>query len=114
MLNKLLEKEKKGKKLLENRLLLKNKQKNVEKKWQKKLLVGLLVDLLARLCDAPSLGWSIGADGVLTMVGDLQRIASHHGLEGRLRRVARRYALRAALDSAEQFMPGTQVMLDPS
>ena len=74
----------------------------------------LLVDLLARLCDAPSLGWSIGADGVLTMVGDLQRIASHHGLEGRLRRVARRYALRAALDSAEQFMPGTQVMLDPS
>ena len=74
----------------------------------------LMVDLLARLGDAPSLGWSVGADGVLTMVGDLQRIARHHVLEGRLQRVARRYALRAALDAAEQFMPGTQVMLDPS
>ena len=74
----------------------------------------LLVDLLARLGDAQSLGWIVGADGVLTMVGDLQRIACHHGLEGRLQRVARRYALRAALDAAEQFMPGTQVMLDPS
>ena len=73
----------------------------------------LLVDLLARLDDAPSLGWSVGADGLLTMVGDLQRIARHHGLEARLQRVARRYALRAALDAAEQFMPGTQVMLDP-
>ena len=55
----------------------------------------------------------MGADGLLTMVGDLQRIARHHGLEARLQRVARRYALRAALDAAEQFMPGTQVMLIP-
>ena len=72
------------------------------------------MDLLARLDDAPSLGWSVGADGLLTMVGDLQRIARHHGLEARLQRVARRYALRAALDAAEQFMPGIPVMLDPS
>ena len=74
----------------------------------------LLVDLLAEFGDSPSLGWIVGSDGVLTMVGDLQRIARHHGLEGRLQRVARRYAVRSALDAAEQFTPGTQMMLEPS
>ena len=74
----------------------------------------LLVDLLAGLGDAPSLGWSMGEDGVLTMVGDLQRIARHHGLERKLQRVARRYGLRAALDAAEQFAPVARVILDPS
>lgn len=74
----------------------------------------LLVDLLAGLDDSPSLGWVVGSDGVLTMVGDLQRIAMHHGLEERLQRVARRYALRSALDAAEQFTDGTQVILETS
>ena len=74
----------------------------------------LLVDLLACFGDAPSLGWSLDADGVLTMVGDLQRIARHHALERKLQAVARRYALRAALDAAQELSPGTRVMLDPS
>ena len=74
----------------------------------------LVVDLLAGLEESPSLGWIVGSDGVLTMVGDLQRIARHHGLEGRLQRVARRYALRSAVNAAEQFTPGTHVMLEPS
>ena len=74
----------------------------------------LLVDLMAGLAHAPSLGWRLGPDGVLTMVGDLQRIAQHHGLERKLQRVARRYALRNALDAAEQCIPDAQVMLDPS
>ena len=74
----------------------------------------LLVDLLAGLDDSPSLGWIVGGDGVLTMVGDLQRIATHHALECRLQRVARRYALLTALDAAEQFTDGTQVILETS
>lgn len=62
------------------------------------------VDLLAFLPDgSPSLGWSLGSDGVITMVGDLQRLARHQGLEARLQRVARRYALLAALESMDCF-----------
>ena len=62
------------------------------------------VDLLANLPDGvPSLGWTMRSDGVITMVGDLQRLARHQGLEARLQRVARRYALLAALDSMHCF-----------
>ena len=73
----------------------------------------LLVDLLARL--GMPRPWA----------GVWEQMGSHHGggsathspsprTGGKLQRVARRYALRAALDAAEQFMPGTPVMLDPS
>ena len=62
------------------------------------------VDLLATLPDgAPSLGWALGSDGVITMVGDLQRLARDQVLEARRQRVARRYALRAALVSMDCF-----------
>ena len=45
----------------------------------------------------------MGSDGVITMVGDLQRLARYQGLETRLQRVARRYALLAALESMDCF-----------
>ena len=62
------------------------------------------VDLLANLPDgSPSLGWALGSGGVITMVGDLQRLARHQSLEARLQRVARRYALLAALESMGCF-----------
>ncbi len=63
------------------------------------------VDLLASLADdSPSLGWIQGDDGgEVTMVGDLQRLARHQGLKARLQRVARRYALLAALESMDGF-----------
>ena len=62
------------------------------------------VDLLAHLADnAPSLGWTQGSDGVMTMVADLQRLARHQGLDARLQRVARQYALLTALESVDSF-----------
>lgn len=62
------------------------------------------VDLLANLADdAPSIGWIQGSDGVMTMVADLQRLARHQGLDARLQRVARQYALLTALESVDSF-----------
>ena len=62
------------------------------------------VDLLANLADdAPSIGWIRGSDGVMTMVADLQRLARHQGLDARLQRVARQYALLTALESVDSF-----------
>ncbi len=62
------------------------------------------VDLLANLADdAPSIGWTQGSDGVMTMVADLQRLARHQGLDARLQRVARQYALLTALESVDSF-----------
>ena len=74
----------------------------------------MVVDLLASLGSGPLLGWVLGADQGLRMVGDLQRISQHHGLDARLQRVARRYALREALDAAEQFPSTVYVMIEPS
>ena len=67
------------------------------------------VDLLARQGDAPSLGWTADSQGVLTMVGDLQRIARHHGLDARLQRVARHYALLSAVEAMDGFTPSVQI-----
>ena len=67
------------------------------------------VDLLARQGDAPSLGWIADSQGVLTMVGDLQRIARHHGLDARLQRVARRYAFLSAMKAMDGFTPSAQM-----
>ena len=55
-------------------------------------------DLLAFCGDCRPLGWSRQADGSICLCGDLQRISSHTGLEARLQRVARRYALLFAID----------------
>ena len=62
------------------------------------------MDLLAYLADdVPSLGWTQGSDGVMTMVADLQRLACHQGLDARLQKVARQYALLTALESVDSF-----------
>ena len=55
-------------------------------------------DLVASCGDCRPLGWSRQADGSITLCGDLQRISAHPGLEARLQRVARRYALLFAVD----------------
>jgi hypothetical protein len=55
-------------------------------------------DLVAYCGDCRPLGWSRQADGSICLCGDLQRISSHTGLEARLQRVARRYALLFAID----------------
>lgn len=71
------------------------------------------VDLLAHLADdAPSLGWTQGSDGVMTMVADLQRLARHQGLDARLQRVARQYALLSALESIDSFGSSAKMTID--
>jgi hypothetical protein len=56
------------------------------------------VDLVAYCGDVRPLGWSRQSDGSICLWGDLQRISSHPGLEARLQRVARRYALLFAIE----------------
>lgn len=56
------------------------------------------VDLVAYCGDIRPLGWSRQSDGSICLWGDLQRISSQPGLEARLQRVARRYALLFAID----------------
>ena len=71
------------------------------------------VDLLANLADdAPSIGWTQGSDGVMTMVADLQRLARHQGLDARLQRVARQYALLTALESIDSFGTSAKMKIE--
>ena len=73
----------------------------------------LPVDLLAHLADdIPSLGWTQGSDGCMTMVADLQRLARYQGLDARLQRVARQYALLSALESIDSFGSSAEVTID--
>ena len=44
------------------------------------------------------LGWTQREDGTIVMHGDIQRISGQPGLEQRLQRVTRRYALLHAMD----------------
>ena len=44
------------------------------------------------------LGWTRREDGTIVMHGDIQRISRQPGLEQRLQRVTRRYALLHAMD----------------
>ena len=56
------------------------------------------VDLHATHGPAMSLGWTQRKDGTIVMHGDIQRISHQPGLEQRLQRVTRRYALLHAID----------------
>ena len=56
------------------------------------------VDVLAVQGSALPLGWTQRKDGTIVMHGDIQRISRQPGLEQRLQRVTRRYALLHAMD----------------
>ena len=56
------------------------------------------VDVHATHGAAVSLGWTQRKDGTIVMHGDIQRISHQPGLEQRLQRVTRRYALLHAID----------------
>ena len=56
------------------------------------------VDVLAFQGSAMPLGWTQREDGSIVMHGDIQRISRQPGLEQRLQRVTRRYALLHAID----------------
>ena len=56
------------------------------------------VDVLAVHGDAMPLGWTQREDGTIVMHGDIQRISRQPGLEQRLQRVTRRYALLHAMN----------------
>ena len=57
-----------------------------------------VVDVLAVQGSAMPLGWTQAEDGSIVMHGDIQRISRQPGLEQRLQRVTRRYALLHAID----------------
>ena len=56
------------------------------------------VDVLAIQGSAMPLGWTQREDGTILMHGDIQRISRQPGLEQRLQRLTRRYALLHAMD----------------
>ena len=56
------------------------------------------VDVLAFQGSAMPLGWTQREDGTIVMHGDIQRISRQPGLEQRLQRVTRRYALFHAME----------------
>ena len=56
------------------------------------------VDVLAVHGDGIPLGWTQRDDGTIVMHGDIQRISRQPGLEQRLQRLNRRYALLHAMD----------------
>ena len=56
------------------------------------------VDVLAFQGSAMPLGWTQREEGTIVMHGDIQRISRQPGLEQRLQRVTRRYALLNAMD----------------
>ena len=56
------------------------------------------VDVLAVQGSALPLGWTLAEDGTIAMHGDIQRISRQPGLEQRLQRVTRRYALLQAME----------------
>ena len=61
------------------------------------------VDLLAKLASSRPLAWLRRPDGAIEMCGDLQRISLQAGLNRRLQRVSRRYALLEAMDQIQQL-----------
>ena len=56
------------------------------------------VDVRAFQCSPMPLGWTQREDGTIVRHGDIQRISRQPGLEQRLQRVTRRYALLHAMD----------------
>ena len=56
------------------------------------------VDVLAFQGSAMPLGWTQRRNGAIVMHGDIQRISRQPGLEQRLQRLTRRYALLHAID----------------
>ena len=71
------------------------------------------VDVLASQGSALPLGWTQREDGTIVMHGDIQRISRQPGLEQRLQRVTRRYALLHAMDEVRLGSLGSaELILD--
>ena len=69
------------------------------------------VDVLAFQGSAMPLGWTRRENGTIVMHGDIQRISRQHGLEQRLQRVTRRYALLHAMDEVLGGMGSAELIL---
>ena len=65
------------------------------------------VDVLATHGSVVPLGWTQREDGTIVMHGDIQRISRQSGLEQRLQRVTRRYALLHAMDQVRHGAMGS-------
>jgi len=67
-----------------------------------------------RLSGGEQLGWQHQADGLLALVGDLQRISRSEPLQQLLGRITKAYAARLALQQASEVFPaGAVVSLQP-
>ena len=72
------------------------------------------VDLLAHGADGRPIGWTQGTSGVITMIGDLQRMSLQTGLPSRLQQLTRRYALLEAMDEPKSGdLQKVQVTVEP-
>ena len=69
------------------------------------------VDVLAFQGSAMPLGWTLREDGTIVMHGDIQRISRQPGLEQRLQRVTRRYALLHAMDQVRFGAMGSAALI---
>ena len=69
------------------------------------------VDVLASQGSAMPLGWNQREDGTIVMHGDIQRISRQPGLEQRLQRVTRRYALLHAIDQVHLGRMGSAELI---
>ena len=69
------------------------------------------VDVLAFQGSAMPLGWTQREDGTIVMHGDIQRISRQPGLEQRLQRLNRRYALLHAMDQVRLGSLGSSELI---
>ena len=69
------------------------------------------VDVLAAYGDSMPLGWSQRQHGTIVMHGDIQRISRQPGLEQRLQRLNRRYALLHAMDQVRLGSLGSSELI---
>jgi len=69
------------------------------------------VTLQLQLTEHLALGWARQADGSLALVGDLQRLSRHDGLQQLLGRITRAYAARSALQQARLSLPTASIEL---
>ena len=69
------------------------------------------VDVLAFQGSDMPLGWTEREDGTIVMHGDIQRISRQPGLEQRLQRVTRRYALLHTIDQVHLGCMGSAELI---
>ncbi|MFN6132647.1 MAG: DUF1257 domain-containing protein [Synechococcaceae cyanobacterium] len=69
------------------------------------------VDVALNLEPDLGIGWRLGSDGRLALIGDLQRLSRQPGLQALLGKVTRAYAAHQALADAASQLPQAEIHL---